>query len=59
MFGGSNYQNYSDLIQNLDINKEASFSINSDSYLKMNYSRCNSTIGLINTDIILIFGGLC
>jgi hypothetical protein len=60
LFGGSNYQNYSDLVQSMDINpKDSSFSMNSEGYLKMNYSRCNSTIGLINSDIVIVFGGIC
>jgi len=44
----------------MDINgKDGSFSMNSEGYLKMNYARCNPVIGLINTDIAIVFGGLC
>jgi hypothetical protein len=57
MVGGSNYQDYSTLVQNLSISK-SSFSLNVDNYLTTNKARCNSTLGLINDDIVIVFGGL-
>ncbi len=57
MVGGSNYQDYSTVIQNLSIGKN-SFSLNVDNYLTTNRARCNSTLGLINDDIVIVFGGL-
>jgi hypothetical protein len=56
MVGGSNYQDYSTIIQNLSIGKN-SFSLNVDNYLMTNRARCNSTLGLINDDIVVVFGG--
>jgi hypothetical protein len=57
MVGGSNYQDYSTLVQNLAIESK-SFSLNVDNYLTTNRARCNSTLGLINDDIVVVFGGL-
>lgn len=57
MVGGSNYQDYSTMIQKIEINK-SSFSLNVDNYLTTNRARCNATIGLINEDIVVVFGGL-
>ncbi len=57
MIGGSNYQDYSTIIQNIEIKKN-SFSLNLDTYLTVNNPRCNATLGLINNDIVLVFGGL-
>lgn len=57
MVGGSNYQDYSTLVQNLAIDKK-SFSLNVDNYLTTNRARCNSALGLINDDIVVVFGGL-
>jgi len=57
MIGGSNYQDYSTLVQNVSVSKN-SFSLNVDNYLTTNKARCNSTLGLINDDIIVVFGGL-
>ena len=57
MVGGSNYQDYSTIVQNVTINKD-SFSLNVDNYLTTNRARCNSTLGLINDDTVIVFGGL-
>lgn len=59
MIGGSNYQDYSTLVQNLSINsKGSSFSLNVDNYLTTNEARCNSTLGMIGEDVVVVFGGV-
>ena len=57
MIGGSNYQDYSTLVQNLSVSKN-SFSLNVDNYLTTNKARCNGTLGLIDNDTVIVFGGL-
>jgi hypothetical protein len=56
MFGGSNYQDYSTMIQSLEIG-QSGFSLNVDTYLMMSHPHCNATLGMINDDLLVVFGG--
>lgn len=55
--GGSNYQDYSTMIQEVKFDKK-SFWLDLDSYHTTTRARCNPVLGLINDDIVVVFGGL-